>query len=147
VFGESLRRIHSLSTTECPYRHRITEMLEEIETKGNLPKYDLEIIPEGFEKAYNKLNQLKSLAEEDVVLHGDYCLPNIILKDFELKGFIDLGSGGVGDRHWDLFWGIWTLQYNLKTDKYRDIFLDAYGKREVDEERLEMCRLIAGLTE
>jgi kanamycin kinase len=54
---------------------------------------------------------------------------------------------GVGDRHYDLFWGIWTLNYNLKTDKYKDIFLDAYGRSLIDFDRLELCRLLAGLTE
>ncbi len=37
-------------------------------------------------------------------------------------GFIDLGNGGVGDRHIDLFWGAWTLFYNLKTDRHTERF-------------------------
>jgi len=82
-----------------------------------------------------------------VVLQGDYCLPNILLRDFRLEGFVDLGTGGVGDRHYDLFWGIWTLAYNLKTDRYKDVFLDAYGRQELDPERLELSRLLAGFTQ
>ena len=45
---------------------------------------------------------------------------------------IDVGCGGVGDRHIDLFWGVWTLAYNLKTDRYGERFLDAYGRDGVD---------------
>lgn len=70
----------------------------------------------------------------DTLLHGDYCLPNIMLDDWRFSGFIDLGNGGVGDRHVDLFWGIWSLQFNLKTDRYRDRFLDVYGLEMVNEE-------------
>lgn len=65
-------------------------------------------------------------------------MPNIILKDWKLSGFIDVGAGGVGDRHIDLFWGAWTLNFNLKTDKYRNRFFDAYGRDKVDESKLEI---------
>jgi kanamycin kinase len=46
----------------------------------------------------------------------------------------------VGDRHVDLFWGAWTLCFNLGTDAYRARFLDAYGRDKAEEEKL---RLIA----
>lgn len=80
--------------------------------------------------------------QTDTLLHGDYCLPNIILDNWKFSGFIDLDSGGVGDRHVDLFWGLWTLNYNLKTDKYSRRFVDAYGSDKVDIEKL---RLIAAI--
>jgi kanamycin kinase len=75
-------------------------------------------------------------------LHGDYCLPNIILDDWQFSGFIDLDNSGVGDRHVDLFWATWTLFFNLKTDKYRERFIDAYGREKVDE---DMLRAIAAI--
>ena len=75
--------------------------------------------------------------EHHTLLHGDYCLPNIILNDRRLSGFIDVGSGGLGDRHIDLFWGIWSLEFNLKTPRWKDRFLDAYGRELVQAELLE----------
>jgi kanamycin kinase len=78
--------------------------------------------------------------QHDVLLHGDYCLPNIILKDGKLSGFIDLGNGGLGDRHIDLHWGIWSLQYNLKTDQWTDRFLDAYGRDKLNPQLLDSIR-------
>ena len=72
----------------------------------------------------------------DTLIHGDYCLPNIMLDDWKFTGFVDLDSGGVGDKHIDLFWGIWTLWFNLKTNKYKDRFIDAYGRENVEEELL-----------
>jgi len=80
--------------------------------------------------------------ETNVLLHGDYCLPNIILKNWTLSGFIDLGCAGVGDRQIDIFWGAWTLNYNLKTDKYRQRFFDAYGRSKIDEEKLKIVHAI-----
>ena len=69
--------------------------------------------------------------QSDILLHGDYCLPNIILNNWKFSGFIDLDTGGLGDRHIDLFWGMWSLQFNLKTDRYRERFLDAYGRSDI----------------
>ena len=72
----------------------------------------------------------------DALIHGDYCLPNIILQDWRLSGYIDLGSGGIGDRHIDILWGVWTLNYNLKTTAWTDRFLDAYGRDRIEPEKL-----------
>ena len=82
----------------------------------------------------------KESLSSDTLLHGDFCLPNIMLKNWRFCGFIDLGNGGVGDRHVDLYWGAWTLRFNLGTDVFRQRFFDAYGKDLVDPEKL---RLIA----
>ncbi|MBI4978619.1 MAG: aminoglycoside 3'-phosphotransferase [Spirochaetes bacterium] len=146
VFGESLGLIHALPPDRCPHKNRTAEMIGEVYENAKSGSVDLYIIPEGESKAMERFEKLKHRAVDDVVFHGDYCLPNIIMNSFSLTGFIDLGYGGFGDRHNDIFWGTWTLQYNLKTDAYRDIFLDAYGRKDIDDERLELCRLIAGLT-
>ena len=82
--------------------------------------------------AWRMASEVKDLLKCDTLLHGDYCLPNIMLKKWKLSGFIDLGCGGVGDKHIDLFWGAWTLNFNLKTDRFRDVFFDAYGREAID---------------
>ena len=60
----------------------------------------------------------------------------ILLQDWCLAGFIDLGSGGAGDRHIDLFWGVWSLFFNLKTDAWGERFLDVYGRDRIDKDIL-----------
>lgn len=144
TFGASLARIHSLPSHDCPFPERTVEM-------HDLAKRNLEngvfaeyLIPEGFLLGKEKFSRLSGLSNADAVIHGDYCLPNIILKDHELVGFLDLGNGGYGDSHYDLFWGLWTLEYNLKTDKFHEVFLDAYGRDRVDFDRIELNRLLSG---
>ena len=61
-----------------------------------------------------------------------------MLDNWSFSGFIDLGNAGVSDRHIDLFWGLWTLGFNLKTDKYNEYFLDAYGRDKIDNHILEV---------
>ena len=51
---------------------------------------------------------------------------------------IDLGNAGIGDHHIDIYWLLWSLEYNIKTDKYNEYFLELYGKENVDEEILEL---------
>ena len=72
----------------------------------------------------------------EALIHGDYCLPNIILRNWRLSGYIDLGNGGLGDRHIDLLWGVWTLNFNLKTTAWTERFLDAYGRDRIEPEKL-----------
>ena len=72
------------------------------------------------------------------LIHGDYCLPNIIMENFRFTGFVDLDHAGIGDPHRDISSALWTLNYNLKTDKYNNMFLDFYGRDKIDFERLEL---------
>ena len=76
--------------------------------------------------------------DDPVLIHGDYCLPNVMLDNWQFSGFIDVGCGGIGDRHIDLYWGCWSIQYNLKDSRWCSRFLDAYGRQDVDPEKLRI---------
>lgn len=78
------------------------------------------------------------MLKKEVLIHGDYCLPNIILNNRKFSGYIDLDCGGIGDRHIDVLWGIWTLNYNLGTIEYTNRFIDAYGRDMIEPEKLRM---------
>ncbi|MBP3338773.1 MAG: aminoglycoside 3'-phosphotransferase [Lachnospiraceae bacterium] len=85
------------------------------------------------------------LLKKDTFIHGDFCLPNVMLDDWEFSGFIDLGLSGVGDKHIDIYWVLWSLNYNLKTDKYTDYFLDLYGRENVDMNVLKIVAEVENL--
>lgn len=58
-------------------------------------------------------------------VHGDLCLPNIYVdENNNFVGFIDLDNSGLGDKWYDYSWLLWSLEYNLKTDKYNKVLLD-----------------------
>ena len=78
------------------------------------------------------------ILDSRVLLHGDYCLPNVMLDNWTFSGFLDVGGGGIGDRHIDLYWGCWSLQFNLKDTRFCSRFLDAYGRQDVDTEKLRI---------
>ena len=144
TIAQNLRALHETDFSDCPIKNRNEHYLALADENYDKGHYDLslteELVPfRSAQEAYKILQEGKAELKCDTLLHGDYCLPNIILKnDFELSGFIDLGNGGVGDRHIDIFWGTWTLFFNLKKDTYRSRFLDAYGRDKADEEILKI---------
>lgn len=138
-----LRKLHETDYADCPIMDRTAEYLAVAEKNYRTGNYDKSTFPDSFgyrsaKEAYGVLMEGKDALQSKVLLHGDYCLPNIILNNWKLSGFIDVGNGGVGDRHIDLFWGAWTLWFNLKTNKYRERFFDAYGRDKVDGEILKI---------
>lgn len=145
TLAEQLRRFHETAPVGCPVPNRTAEYIATVEENYRTGNYDKSQFPDSFgyrsaEDAIRVFDEAKSLLKCDTLLHGDYCLPNIMLDNWAFSGFIDLGNGGIGDRHIDLFWGAWTLWFNLKTDRYRDRFFDAYGRDKIDE---PMLRVIA----
>ena len=144
ALGEFLLKIHSLPVGQCPVSGLtdkwIGDFYAAVDKTDGVYKHISEYIGiETLSKAKEIVNENAAFLASDTVLHGDYCLPNVMLTDFEAKHAIDLGEGGVGDRHFDLFWGLWSLSYNLKTDAYGDDFLSAYGKKSVNKDLIVTC--------
>ncbi len=88
-------------------------------------------------ETYARLGKDK-LLKQDTFIHGDFCLPNIILDDWRFTSFIDVGLAGIGDKHIDIYWALWSLNHNLKTDEYTELFLDLYGRDEIDNDILKL---------
>lgn len=136
--AQLLRMLHDTDFSGCPV-HRTADYLETARKNYEAKAYDATLFPDNWgyataEEAWQEVERNGKFLRSDTLLHGDYCLPNIMLNNWQLSGLIDLDAGGIGDRHIDLFWGIWSLQFNLKTDAYRDRFLDAYGRDKVNED-------------
>lgn len=136
ILGERLRFLHELPTEGCPITDHTARYLQTAEENRSKGLFDPFYYPGGditAEKAWEIVRETAPQLKSDVILHGDYCLPNVMLDDWQFSGFIDLDHGGIGDRHIDLYWGCWSLGFNLKTDRFRDRFLDAYGREKINE--------------
>lgn len=75
----------------------------------------------------------------NVLIHGDYCLPNVLVRSGRLSAVIDVGLTGLGNPETDLAAGIWTLQYNYGRGHARE-FLAAYGWPPMSDEAIENLR-------
>lgn len=141
VIAESLRFLHSHPYKNCPINNRTDTYIKAVSEGYSKGKYESNLFEGLWE--FTSLNEAWGVAKEgmnnlesNVLIHGDYCLPNIILDNWKLSGFIDLGNSGVSDRHIDILWGIWTLKYNLGTFRYTDRFIDCYGKNLINTDKL-----------
>ena len=121
LLGQILRQLHETDPSGCP----VTNLNET--AYPHIPDYSV---------------RYPALLTSRVLLHGDYCLPNIILKNWKFSGFIDLGGGGIGDRHLDLYWGCWSILYNLKEERWCTRFLDAYGRECIDTDTLRTLNIL-----
>lgn len=103
----------------------------------NNPLKLIDLLVEGLNLIHNTKVASKEYILDDkyeTLIHGDYCLPNILVKNDKIAGFVDLGDAGIGDPWCDYAWCIWSLEYNLKTKEYTPLLLEKLGI-EFDEEK------------
>ncbi len=149
LVAERLRMLHELDCSDCPVQDRVSEYVASAEASYRADCYNKEHFPDSFgyrsgEEAFAALSAGRGLLKNDCLIHGDYCLPNMMLDDWRFSGFIDVGRGGVGDRHIDIFWGEWSMGFNLmihgepQWERYKTRFLDAYGQDKIEKEVLSV---------
>lgn len=90
---------------------------------------------------FEELVSNKPLDEELVFTHGDYCLPNVIMENQRVSGYIDWGRAGVADKYQDLALAIRSISYNFGKD-YVPYFLAGYGIKELDESKVDFYQLM-----
>lgn len=134
TLGQFLRQLHETDAPDCPVPDRSRRYIDD-----TLRRYHSLPHPSAAEEgAWQVVQRNLDILDSRVLLHGDYCLPNVMLDNWTFSGFLDVGGGGIGDRHIDLYWGCWSLQFNLKDTRFCSRFLDAYGRRDVDTEKLRI---------
>lgn len=116
-----LKMLWEVDITDCPQirdlEMDLTEARRRVE-KGLIDLDDVEPTTfgeSGFESPKHLLDWLERNrpALEPVFSHGDYCLPNIFLENGQIKGFIDLGKAGVGDKWRDIALCYRSLKHNF----------------------------------
>lgn len=70
--------------------------------------------------------------EEEVLVHGDYCLPNVLF-DANRYHYLDVVEAGIGDRY--IVAAIWSLRHNYGKGSVADL-LDEYGLRTLGRRKL-----------
>lgn len=141
TIATTLRKLHEMPVKNCPIQNRVDWYIRSVFNGYAGGKYESDLFERIWEfpsdtEAWEAARVGMTDLEQNVLMHGDYCLPNIMLDNWKFSGFVDLINAGVGDRHIDILWGIWTLKYNLGTEKYGSRFMDAYGRDVIEEEKL-----------
>ena len=121
LLAQAFRMLWSVDVTGCPRERTIENELEEAKYRVENNLIDLEDAEpdtfgeNGFENPEALLSWLQTHKPEyePVLSHGDFCLPNIFLKDNQVSGFIDLGATGIGDKWRDIALCYRSLKHNV----------------------------------
>ena len=116
-----LKMLWQVDVTGCPCRRDLDVVLKEARSRVENGLVDLDNVEEttfgedGFESPKHLLEYLESHRPtfEPVISHGDYCLPNVFLENGQIKGFIDLGRAGIGDKWNDIALCYRSLKHNF----------------------------------
>lgn len=141
-----LRTLHEVPVEGCPFDQTLDAKIVEARRRVEQQLVDEDDFDQQREgrtagDLAQELLNLKPETEDLVFTHGDYCLPNIILKDGKVHGFIDWGRAGIADRYQDIALAIRSIGYNFG-NAYVQAFLDAYGLSELDEAKVHYYQLM-----
>jgi aminoglycoside 3'-phosphotransferase-2 len=105
IAAEGLKHFHSLDIKGSENLRTLDQDLAQIQTcisRDLIKKKEFQLANNGKTpgEIYTYLYQKKNAFSADVIVHGDYCLPNIIIAKNNI-GFIDVGDSGPGDPYKD----------------------------------------------
>ena len=121
LLADGLRMLWSVNISKCPLNNSLDNKLRQAEYRVMNNLCDMESVEPttygigGFKNPKQLLQWLNENRpdEEFVFSHGDYCLPNIFIKDDKINGFIDLGRSGVADIYQDIALCYRSIQHNF----------------------------------
>jgi aminoglycoside phosphotransferase len=146
--ARAMKAVHELPIDACPLRQDIDltlpSALENIR-RGFVDESDFDLENQGRSALdiYAELVEKKPAAEDLVFTHGDLCLPNYLVLDDCVSGFVDLDRGGVADRYQDIALFLCSFGFNAGNGMdVAEVFCRAYGLDSLDSEKLYYYRLL-----
>jgi aminoglycoside phosphotransferase len=146
LLARGLRMIHSVPLDDCPFDQTSKAEIQ----RARLRLENSLVDEEDFERKYRgwkaedlfcKLVKTQPQEEDLVFTHGDYCLPNILIDNGMVSGFIDWGFGGISDRYRDLALAVRSLSRNWG-DGWEPTLFAEYGITNVDPAKMEFYTLL-----
>ena len=155
--GESLRKFHDI---EWDLKQMTREELQVLQGRTNsmISKAVSHKNGLGFLAQYQNNMDYDSMKEyilkyqseyvsDEVIIHGDYNPRNVFVRNNNFSGMVDFADTCFGDRHYDIYFSMWTVALysgiigqNESVDDCEKVFLEAYGKDKIDNQRLEFCK-------
>lgn len=120
LLAQALQELWRIDINACPLNWTLDRKLEAAQCNVENCLVDMENVepetfgPDGFKDPLDLLQWLKNHKpmEELVLSHGDFCLPNILIKDDNAVSFIDLGRTGIADKWQDIALCYRSLKHN-----------------------------------
>lgn len=129
-FGAILSNIHS---TECPIEiigdsDWLDEMLRRAEY--NLKHY----LVDGTADVLQFLKTNKPSPIPNTLIHGDFTIDNVLVRDGKITSIIDWSNGGFGDPRYDISLAIRPKPNAFEVQSEIDTFYEGYGQKILSEQ-------------
>lgn len=110
LYGKLLKGLWAIDVRDCPVDEGMDEKLRRARLCVENGKVDMELVdPDTFsENGFSSPAALLSWLQENrpapdpVLSHGDLCMPNVFVQDWQISGILDLGRCGISDRWVDI---------------------------------------------
>lgn len=164
--ARALKKVHALPAADCPFERRVADMVHEAWRRARAGLVDLDDLEPRYRgwSADQLLRELEATApaqEDLVVVHGDFSLPNIVLRErrsrrggreagaastaspgsFRVSGLVDWGRAGVADRYQDLALLLRSFEGSAGDD-LPEVLEQAYGLDRLDAGKIAFYQLL-----
>lgn len=110
VLADAMKQLWSVDVSDCPVDQMPGAKLARARKTVEAGQVDMDLVepetfgPDGFDSPAALLEWLQTHIPdcEPVLTHGDLCLPNVFLENWNCTGFLDLGRSGKGDKWTDI---------------------------------------------
>ncbi|KWU50962.1 aminoglycoside 3'-phosphotransferase [Pseudomonas palleroniana] len=145
ILATALRTLHQVPVALCPFDHSVEQRIARAQkhvSAGLVDEadFDDERLGRSAEDVFAELLSTRPKIQDQVVTHGDACLPNFMTADARFSGFIDCGRLGISDRYQDLALAARSIERNLG-QAWVKAFFELYGV-EPDEQRMKFYCLL-----
>lgn len=144
LLSEATKLFHSVPPSECPLDRTLDVCLREAYANMKQGLANCTDNPLGSPEALYRFLDENRPEEELVVCHGDFCLPNILLHEGSVSGFVDLGSCGIADKWQDITFCLRSIRWNFGPEAAPEIqalYLEHLGI-PLDEKKFFYYRML-----
>lgn len=145
ILATVLRTLHQVPVSLCPFDHSLEQRIARAQERMSAglvdeTDFDDERLGRSAEDVLAELLSTQPMTHDQVVTHGDACLPNFMAADAHFRGFIDCARMGISDRYQDLALAARSIERNLGQAWVKPFF-ELYGV-EPDEQRMKFYCLL-----
>jgi len=146
ILGKTLKMIHNTDFSDFEVNNEFENRIAKVKKLILENEFRPAIIKETFgdKSTLEIIDYINSLIPQkwDLVLtHGDFCLPNILIKNNKLSGIIDLIDCRICDRAYDIYYALWSLNYN-KMNRFKEDFLVSYSIDKIPSKTIKLIGII-----
>ncbi len=150
MVAQAMKMVHSVSITDCTFDRTLRTVIAEAKQRAHLglvDEYDFDTINRGktASEVIDEIESMLPIVEDPVFTHGDFCLPNILVENEKISGFIDMERAGVADRYQDIALALRSFAYNIGKEKaapFLSTFIESYGLSTADLKKIRLYQMI-----